>query len=229
MRAASRSLTRRVALSLAAASAALGLAACNGAESGGGAAEGDMTLGAEADAPVTVIEYASVTCGHCATWNATVWPEFRAKYVDTNRVRYVFREFPTPPQDIAVAGFLVARCAGDDSYFEVVDAIMRSQEEIFAGQGRAVLRRVAATAGLSDEQFTQCITDTDAITAMDARVRSAAGDGITSTPTFTVNGTRVIDSSLEGLSAAIDPLLPAGSAPAPTATPATAAPAAPAA
>lgn len=204
-----RVLNRRSALLSAGLGAvALALAACSG--NSGGAAEGDMAMGAPEGAPVTVVEYASVTCSHCALWNETVMPEFKAKYVDTNQVRFVFRELPTPPVDVATAGFLLARCAGEDRYFEVVDAIMRAQPEIFAGQGRAVLVRVAQSAGLNEEQFTQCVTDEDAISAMEGRVRQAQDMGVTGTPAFFVNGERVADSSLEGLSAAIDPLLADG-------------------
>src|SRR5690606_37642635 len=155
------------------AAATLVLAACGG---GGNSApaEGDMIRGAGEDAAVTVVEYASVTCGHCALWNETVWPQFKERYVDNNRVRFIFRELPTPPQDIAVAGFLLARCAGDDRYFEVIDQIMRSQREWMQGTPpRESLVRIAANAGLSEAEFTQCVTDQDAILAMDERVRAA--------------------------------------------------------
>ena len=200
-------LNRRAAM-IAAVGATLALAACGG----GGAsspAEGDMAKGAGEDAAVTVVEYAAVTCGVCAAWNEQVKPEFEERYVNNNRIRFVFRELPTAPQDIAVAGFLLARCAGDDRYFEVVDQIMRAQPEIFQGQGRAALVRIAADAGLSEEEFTQCVTDEDAILAMDERVQAAMRAGVTGTPYFTVNGRQVTDSSLEGLAAVIDPLLEA--------------------
>ncbi len=198
------SMSRRAAMTAAALASMAALAGCGG---GGGSApvEGDMGLGAAEGAKVTVVEYASVTCGHCATWQETVWPAFKAKYVDTSKVRYVFREFPTPPQDIAVAGFLIARCAGEDKYFDVIHEIMSSQREWQAGvPPRDTLVRVAAGAGLSQEQFQKCVTDTKAIEAMDARIREGVSAGVTGTPTFIVNGTKVVDSSLEGLSTAID-------------------------
>ncbi|MEH6666033.1 MAG: thioredoxin domain-containing protein [Brevundimonas sp.] len=201
-------LNRRAAM-IAAVGATLALAACGG---GGTAApaEGDMAKGAGEDAAVTVVEYASVTCGVCAAWNEQVKPEFEERYVDNNRVRFVFRELPTPPQDIAVAGFLLARCAGEDRYFEVVDQIMRSQAEWRQGVSpRESLMRIAADAGLSEEEFTRCVTDQDAILAMDERVQAARRAGVTGTPYFTVNGEHVSDSSLEGLAAVIDPLLEA--------------------
>lgn len=202
-------MSRRAALTAAALTAMATLAGCGG--SSGGAAEGDMALGAPEGAKVTVVEYASVTCGHCAAWQEQVWPEFKTRYIDTNKVRYVFREFPTPPADIAAAGFLIARCAGEDKYFDVIHEIMASQREWQAGVApRSTLVRVAAGAGLSEQEFQACVSDEDAIKAMDARVKAGIDAGVTGTPTFIVNGTRVIDSSLEGLSSVIDAELAKG-------------------
>ena len=197
------SMSRRAALTAAALAAMAAVAGCT--SKAGGAADGDMALGAGADAKVTVVEYASVTCGHCAVWNEEVWPEFKTKYVDTKKVRYVFREFPTPPQDIAVAGFLIARCAGPDKYFDVVHDIMASQKEWQAGVApRSTLFRAAAAAGLSQEQTETCIRDKAAIEEMSNRIKAGIDAGVTGTPTFIVNGTKVLDSSLSGLSEAID-------------------------
>ena len=197
------SMSRRAALTAAALAAMATVAGCTAKT--GGAAQGDMGMGAGEDAKVTVVEYASVTCGHCAVWNEEVWPEFKTKYVDTNKVRYVFREFPTPPQDIAVAGFLIARCAGPDKYFDVVHDIMASQKEWMAGVApRTTLFRAAAAAGLSQEQTEACIRDKAAIEEMSNRIKAGIDAGVTGTPTFIVNGTKVADSSLSGLSQAID-------------------------
>ncbi|MEN5168187.1 DsbA family protein [Brevundimonas pondensis] len=197
------SMSRRAALTAAALAAMATVAGCTAKS--GGAADGDMAMGAGADAKVTVVEYASVTCGHCAVWNEEVWPEFKTRYVDTKKVRYVFREFPTPPQDIAVAGFLIARCAGPDKYFDVVHDIMASQKEWMAGVApRTTLFRAAAAAGLSQEQTEACIRDKAAIEEMSNRIKAGIDAGVTGTPTFIVNGTKVADSSLSGLSQAID-------------------------
>ena len=197
------SMSRRAALTAAALAAMATVAGCTAKS--GGAAQGDMSVGAGEDAKVTVVEYASVTCGHCAVWNEEVWPEFKTKYVDTKKVRYVFREFPTPPQDIAVAGFLIARCAGPDKYFDVVHDIMASQKEWMAGVApRTTLFRAAAAAGLSQEQTEACISDKAAIEEMSDRIKAGIDAGVTGTPTFLVNGAKVLDSSLSGLSQAID-------------------------
>lgn len=206
---ATASLTRRAAVVTASLGAALALAACGGGGSSA-TAEGDMAKGADEGAAVTVVEYASVTCGVCAAWNEQVKPEFEERYVNNNRVRFIFRELPTPPQDIAVAGFLLARCAGEDRYFEVVDQIMRSQREWQQGVSpRDSLLRIAADAGINEQEFTRCVTDRDAILAMEERVNAAQRAGVTGTPYFVVNGRHVSDPSLESLSAAIDPLLEA--------------------
>lgn len=203
----SSALTRRRALGLTAAAAAVSLSACGGS-SRVTPAEGDMALGAAEGAKVTVVEYASVTCGHCAAWQEEVWPAFKAKYVDTNKVRYVFREFPTAPQAVAVAGFLIARCAGEGQYFEVIEEVMASQKEWQAGTPPSQsLQRIASSAGLNDQQFRACVSDREAIAAMDQRIKAGLDAGVTGTPTFFVNGVKIADSSLAALSAAIDPLL----------------------
>lgn len=214
---------RRKALIVGALSAAaLALVACNGGGGGSAPAEGEMALGSE-DAPVTVVEYASVTCAHCAAWNESTWPEFKRRYVDTGRVRYVFRELPTSPQEVAVAGFLLARCAGEDRYFAVVDSIMRNQRAVIASP-RQELLNIARTAGMNEEQFNQCVTDQAAVDALNARVQAASQVGVTGTPYFLINGEHHEDSTLEGFEAALRPLI-GGEAPAAPAAPATAAPA----
>jgi protein-disulfide isomerase len=203
------SMSRRAAVTGAALAAMTMLAACSGS-SGSAPAEGDMALGAPEGAKVTVVEYASVTCGHCAVWQEQVYPEFKAKYIDTNKVRFVFREFPTDPAPVAIAGFLIARCAGPDKYFPVIHEIMASQREMIGGvPPRAVLLRIANGAGLSEEQFQACVTDADAIKAMDARIKAALDAGVNSTPYFMVNGEKTADSSLETLSEKIDAALAA--------------------
>ena len=194
-------MSRRAAIAGAALAA---MAVMTGCGNKGGAVAGDMALGAPEGAKVTVVEYASVTCGHCAQWQRDVWPQFKARYVDTNKIRYVFREFPTPPAEVAAAGFLLARCAGEDKYFEVVHELMASQQEMQSVGPRPVLLRVAASAGLNEQQFSTCVNDEAALAAFDARVRAAQDAGVSGTPTFEVNGTRVVDSSLSGLAAAID-------------------------
>ena len=167
------------------------LAAC-GQGKGGAVTDEEMSMG-KADAKVTVIEYASASCGHCATFHAEVFPAFKTKYVDTGRVKYVFREFITPPAELAAAGFLTARCGGKDKYFSVLDGVFRSQEEIFrTGDMRSPLVRVAKSAGLTEEQFMACVSDEKALKALATRVEKfAKQDNITGTPTFLINGEKL--------------------------------------
>lgn len=180
-----QTLHRRTLLALGASTFAL--AACGG---GGGATvtADDMSMG-DANAKVTVVEYASLACGHCAEWNKTVFPEFKAKYIDTGKVRYVFREFITQPPQLAVAGTLMARCAGKDKYFTVIDAVFHGQEEIFrTGDIRGVLLPIAQSAGLSEEAFMACVSDEKAIKALNDRVQKYATEAkIEGTPTFFFN------------------------------------------
>jgi protein-disulfide isomerase len=195
-----RAIARRLASIIAVAGL---LAACGQGSSQVG--DNEMVMG-EADAPVTVIEYASITCPHCANWNATVYPEFKAKYVDTGQVRYVFREFLTGPVPIAAAGFLIARCAGEERYFGVIDALFHSQAEMFQGDPRGVLFRIGRSAGMNDEQITACIADEEA--ALQDRMDSAVAAGINATPSFLIGDTKLEGSqSLAQLDAAIQPLL----------------------
>jgi protein-disulfide isomerase len=169
---------------------ALALAGCN--RGPGGSAEGDMSLG-PADSKVQVVEYASASCAHCARFNNTVFPAFKAKYIDTGKVHYTMREFLTPPEEVAAAGFLLARCAGKDKYFTVLDAIFKNQPEMFqTGDFRGVLLRIAQSSGMTEDQFNKCVSDPEALKALNARVQHAVEvDKITATPTFFVNGKKV--------------------------------------
>jgi protein-disulfide isomerase len=175
------------------------------------AGDGEMRLG-DPRAKVTVIEYASVVCPHCAAFNADTFPAFKAKYVDTGKVLYVFREFPTEPVEVAVAGFLVARCAPADRYFAVIDALFRGQEKLFESRnGRQFLIDAAKAGGLGEAQVEQCLKDEGRLAALQSRVNTALEvEKIDATPTFVIGQTRLKGAqSLEALSAAIDPLLAA--------------------
>ena len=191
-------------LLLAAAAGALALAGCS--KGGADADSVDMTLG-KADAPVKIVEYASVTCSHCAAFNNEVFPQLKAKYIDTGKVHYTFKEFLTPPMPVAAAGFLTARCAGKDKYFSVVDALFHSQEEMYrTGDARGTLLKVAQSAGMTEDQFNKCVSDEKAASALNARVEKAIKDaGINSTPTFFFNGKKVKEGemTMEELDAAV--------------------------
>jgi protein-disulfide isomerase len=195
--------TRRVAVL---AFAALSLAACSG---GGGSksavgADQDMTMG-DPKAPVTVIEYASTSCPHCARYNADDFPALKKQYIDTGKVYYVFRETPIHPS-LDGPAYLLARCVPKDKYFNVIDAMMRGQSEYFAPSivnaqnsdeaisqaYRAVLLRTAESQGLTDDQAMKCMSDPAAAAKLSDRVQAEAKQyDVDSTPTFIVNGKKV--------------------------------------
>ena len=187
---------------LIAAAMALSVAACG--KSGVAVTSDDMSMG-NPQAKVTVIEYASASCPHCAEFNNEVFPAFKAKYIDAGKIRYVFREFLTPPVEVAASGFLIARCAGKDKYFSVLDAIYRGQQQMYqSGDFRGSLLRIAQSAGMSEQQFNACTTDDAALKALNDRVEKATKDGINSTPSFVINGTKMDGAAtLASLDAAI--------------------------
>ncbi|MGI8841582.1 MAG: thioredoxin domain-containing protein [Caulobacteraceae bacterium] len=166
--------------------------------------EGDMALGSPR-AAVTVIEYASAGCPHCASWERQVFPAFKAKYIDTGKARFVFREMLYGDADLAAAAFLTARCAGRGKYFQVVDAVFADQAALARAASPAALAQIAKEAGLSQARFDACLQDKGAIAALQARVeRHEKEDAITGTPTFVVAGRKLEgDQSLAELAAAI--------------------------
>ncbi|HLK26216.1 MAG TPA: DsbA family protein [Caulobacteraceae bacterium] len=198
--------SRRLVLIAAAALATLAVAGCQ--KGGGAVTSDDMSMG-NPNAKVTVIEYASVACPFCARFNNEVFPAFKAKYIDTGKIHYVFREMLVGDDNemaMAAAGFLMARCAGKDKYFSVVDAIFHGQQAIVqSGDVRGGLQRIGEAAGLSDAQFNSCINDDNALKALNQRVQTyTTQDGIDSTPTFVINGKKQVgDPTLASLDAAI--------------------------
>jgi protein-disulfide isomerase len=167
------------------------------------AASDDMSLG-DPRAKVEVVEYASLSCSHCAKFNSEVFPAFKAKYVDTGLVRYTMREMLTPPAEVAAAGFLMARCAGPAKYFKVVDEVFRSQPR-WNGDLKPLFLEIAKNNGLTEAQFDKCLSDPAALEALNARVQRAVQAGVNGTPTFFVNGAKVGEGevTLEQLGAAI--------------------------
>lgn len=199
----------QIRMALVSALAAVSLAACSNAGGGGGAAltKDDMDLG-DAASKVTVVEYASVGCPICAKWQKEVFPAFKAKYIDTKKVHYVFREMLVGGDAevrVAASGFLVARCAGKDKYFAVNDAIFNNQQQAFEAP-RETLLDVAKSVGMTEEQFNKCTTDEKAIQALNDRVeKHSRDDKVNSTPTFVINGKQLEPGfhSLDEIDAAI--------------------------
>lgn len=172
--------------------AALALAACGGGSGGRAEESADDRVMGDPDAPVQIIEYASITCSACKAWHDQVWEDFRTQLIDTGQVRFVFREFPTAPQDVSVAGFLVARCAPEERYFNVLDTLFDRQSQLFSN-ARAELLAIARGAGMSEEQFNACIRNEDLIQAMNDRIEEGQRRfGVSSTPTFIINGEAIV-------------------------------------
>lgn len=156
----------------------------------------DIILG-DANAPVTMIEYASWTCPACLDFDQNVMPMIKSDYIDTGKVRFVFREFPTPPANISVAGFAVARCAGNDKYYDVISELFDRQAGILTlarqgGQVKEALMQVAENHGLSGEEaFDACLADESIIRAISTSVERGDASGVNATPTLFVNGERL--------------------------------------
>ncbi|HLZ82416.1 MAG TPA: thioredoxin domain-containing protein [Caulobacteraceae bacterium] len=150
----------------------------------------DASLG-DPKAPVKVVEYASVACPVCGRWYREVFGAFKAKYIDTGKVYYTFREMlvgDATEQSMAAAGFLLARCAGRDKYFPIVDAIFQGQNDIY-NDPRAGLLKIAQANGLGEKRFTACVNDAAALTALNNRVQNyVTVSQVNATPTFVING-----------------------------------------
>lgn len=172
----------------------------------------DRALG-RADAPVQVVEYASLSCPHCAQWHAEVWPEFRRRYVETGRVRFALREVLTDPAEVAAAGFLLARCAPPARYYDALAVLFDAQAQIVTSPSPVdTFATLGPQFGVAEPQVRACFRDEAAFNALNARLDRTRSAGIASTPTFVING-RILqgEQSVEQLAAVIDPLL-AGSA-----------------
>ncbi len=169
---------------------------------------GDHAMG-NPKAPVTVIEYGSVACPVCGNFNETVMPDLKAKYINTGKVRYIFRPMLTGVDTIAVSGERLAECAGSDKYFAVVDAVMRGQKEFYAfGESdvfaRPTLLRIAKSFGFDETAFNACVMNPAGLNAINANNSKYLESGIHSTPTLVVNGKAMINPDFKTLSAAIE-------------------------
>jgi protein-disulfide isomerase len=152
----------------------------------------DMALG-PANAPVTITEFASMTCPHCAAFNDTVFPKIKSEYIDTGKIRYVFREFPLDIK--AAAGSMLARCiAKDDAgkYFAVVDMLFKQQNDWVMKNTTETLTRIGKQAGLSQQAVEDCLKDQALLDKIAADQKYASEVlKVDSTPTFFINGEKI--------------------------------------
>lgn len=168
---------------------------------------GDVALG-PADAKVTIIEYASLTCSHCAAFHKDNWPELKKRYIDTGKVRFILREFPLDP--LATAGFMLARCDGEGKYYPITDLLFDQQRNwAFTDKPLDALRGMMRQAGFSQEKFDACLKDQKLYDAVNAvKNRGMEQFKVDSTPTFFINGQRHPGNlSIDELEKIIKPLL----------------------
>jgi protein-disulfide isomerase len=166
----------------------------------------DMMVG-NADANVIVIEYASFTCPHCASFHAGPYKKLKKDYIDTGKIKFVFREVYF--DKVGVWSSLIARCGGQERFFGIADLIFKGQKEwARAGSDVAVaneLRKIGRLAGLDDDTLESCLTDSDKITALVGWFKeNTSRDDISSTPTLLINGEKYANMSYEDLVEIID-------------------------
>ena len=169
----------------------------------------DMAMGAE-NAPVTVIEYASLTCPHCKHFEATTFPELKKRYIDTGNVRYIFREFVL--NDLDALAILLVRCVDKDKYFPFLETLYATQEQWAVQNAIPPLMAIAKQVGFTEDSFKKCASNQqlfDGVTAQ--RDRASKNFGVSSTPTFFINGQmHAGDMSIEEMEKLIQPYLKGG-------------------
>lgn len=151
----------------------------------------DISVG-KADAPITVVEYASMTCGHCANFHNKIFPQIKEKYIDTGKVRLIMREFPL--DNLAAAASMLARCAGGDKVYPLITVLFAKQDEwaFVRTDPKPELFKVAQQAGFTQESFDKCLTDQKLLDDVVAtRTRASDTFGVSSTPTFFINGKKL--------------------------------------
>ena len=177
--------------------------------------EGDAAIG-PADAKVTLVEYGSPTCPGCKAWHDTFWPELKRDYVDTGKVKFVFREFAIHGA-IDAGIFAIARCAGKDEFYAVLDEAFVRQEKIVIesgkGEAKAELYALGAKFGMSEEQAQSCMDNRAIIRRINDVRADAQGKGINSTPSFVLNGVVLASSDWRTIKPLIDAALTGGAIP----------------
>src|SRR5215470_9893081 len=166
----------------------------------------DIPMGS-ATAPVTIIEYASMTCPHCAAFTVNTFPKLKEKYIDTGKVRYIMREYPLDP--LAAAAFMLARCAGPEKYYPLIETLFAQQQKWAVKEPKPPLLAIAKQAGFTQQSFEACINDKDLRDKVQQmRNRGKEKFKVEATPTFYINGERHSGAiPLEELDKIIAPLI----------------------
>jgi len=152
----------------------------------------DHVLGADT-APITMIVWASVTCPHCSDWFTNEWPSIKKELIEPGKMRFVFRELPTAPAQLAMVGFMMAQCAPEDDYFSLIEYQMENQKKIFEaaekGEARAEYDKIGKLAGLETEADIQaCLANQDKLAHIHVNNDRANGAGLSGVPAFYING-----------------------------------------
>ncbi len=167
-------------------------------------AMGEMSMGKD-DAKVVVIEYASASCPHCAAFNNEEFPKFKTDFIDSGKVKYVFREFPH--NDAAMGAFMIARCAPKEKYFPLVDVMFKTQKD-WVPNPLEGLKKIALQSGFTEETFMACLNNKDVAKSIFEVRQKGDTFGVEGIPTFFINGEHFKgDYTVQGLKAVIDPLL----------------------
>ncbi|MFY0734494.1 MULTISPECIES: DsbA family protein [Aurantimonas] len=164
----------------------------------------DVVIG-DADAPVTIVEYASMTCSHCADFHENSYPQIKTDFLDTGKAKLIIREFPFDPR--ALAGFMLARCTGDDAKRTAMIDVLFSQQDDWAraDNASAALLKIAKLAGMSQDEFTSCLNDKEMQEKIvEIQQKGQNEFGVNATPTFFINGDKFSGAlSAEQMAAAI--------------------------
>ncbi|MEZ5937313.1 MAG: DsbA family protein [Hyphomonadaceae bacterium] len=207
--------------------AALALAGCSGEKTSGPGETvpinpylEDVMLG-DANAPVEMIEYASLACPHCRDFWKQDMPRLKADYIDTGKVKYILRDFPTAPAELSIAAAAIARCTGKDGYFAVVDDVFDNFYELIdavqSGAGAApMLLEIGTRHGLTPDEVKSCVNSPRIQSHIDKVVRDAQRD-VSGTPTVFINGEKITSPNYESVTAAIDAALGVTAEPSPAA------------
>ncbi len=173
----------------------------------------DVTLGM-ADAPVTIVEYASVTCAACEAFHTSILPRLKARYILTGEAKFVLRDYPTPPAPVSFAGFQLARCAGAEGYYPVIDDLFKRQSELLDaarnGDAQRIVMEIGEAHGLSAREVEVCVKN-EAVRSYVQKELDDAPD-MASTPVVFVNGRRLESSTYEAVAAAVDTAIREGAA-----------------
>ena len=168
----------------------------------------DLFIG-DANAPIEVVEYASFTCPHCGSFHQNVYPQLKANFIETGKVKFVFREVYFDKYGLW-AGML-ARCGGDDRYFGIVDLLMEEQSSWARGEQNEIVAKMLGLgrqAGMTDDQMNACLGDNELAQALVADFQLKAGqDEVNATPTFIINGEKKSNMSYEDFEQTLNDLL----------------------